>query len=140
MIHQFFHRLIFVVFIGPVILSCSTKKIDYTPRIEGELKQWHKITFTFTGPEASETDSFNPFLDYRMEIRFYKNDRELIIPGYFAADGHSAETGATSGNKWQVIFCPEDYGLWNYKTTFLHGKNIAVEGNPEEAEKSHFDG
>jgi hypothetical protein len=140
MMDRFFHRLFFLGLFFQILISCSSKKIDYTPQIEGELKQWHKIIFTFTGPETSETDTLNPFLQYRMEILFYKNDREILIPGYFAADGNSAETGATSGNKWQAIFCPDDYGLWNYKVTFLQGANISVEGNPDEAERSYFDG
>lgn len=137
---QFFYRLFFSGIIFLISLSCATKKIDYSPQVDGVYKQWHKITFTFTGPEGSEAATPNPFLDYRMEVLFYKNDRELLVPGFFAADGNSAETGASSGNKWQAIFCPDDYGLWNYKVTFLQGDNIAVEGNPDEAERIYFDG
>jgi hypothetical protein len=31
--------------------------------ITGELKKWHKITLTFTGPQSDETAKPNPFLD-----------------------------------------------------------------------------
>jgi hypothetical protein len=120
--------------------GCSSGKVDYTPVVEGELKQWHKVSLTFDGPESSETDTLNPFLDYRMEIVFTRNDMELKIPGHFAADGNSAESGADSGNKWRVIFCPEDYGLWKYRVSFYYGKNIAIEGNLNKAEPVYFNG
>ena len=39
--------------------------------VSGELRQWHKVTLTFNGPQASETDSSpNPFTDYRMTVIF----------------------------------------------------------------------
>ncbi|MBR9998517.1 MAG: DUF5060 domain-containing protein [Cyclobacteriaceae bacterium] len=137
---RIFYRSFSAALLFFIILSCSLRKNDFSPQIEGELKQWHKITFTFDGPESSETDTLNPFLDYWMEMIFYKNDREIKIPGHFAADGNSAETGSDSGNKWRVIFCPEDFGLWNYRVSFLSGKNVAVVGNPENAEHVYFDG
>ena len=41
------------------------------PAISGDLRQWHKVTLTFTGPQASEADSNpNPFTDYRMTVTF----------------------------------------------------------------------
>ncbi|NJK98353.1 MAG: DUF5060 domain-containing protein [Bacteroidales bacterium] len=39
--------------------------------INGELKQWHKVTLNLTGPFAKELDTDpNPFTDYRMEVIF----------------------------------------------------------------------
>ena len=39
--------------------------------VSGELRQWHKVTLTLNGPQASETDSSpNPFTDYRMTVTF----------------------------------------------------------------------
>jgi hypothetical protein len=38
----------------------------------GELKQWHKVTLTFEGPESAESSPANPFLDYRMYVTFIK--------------------------------------------------------------------
>jgi hypothetical protein len=121
-----------------VIYGCSGD--NKLPDISGEPMQWHKIIFTFDGPESSELDSLNPFLDYQMTVSFFKQDRRIVIPGFYAADGNAAETGADSGNKWQVIFCPDDYGLWNYEVSFLKGKNIAVERNPESGEEIAFHG
>lgn len=119
----------------PVILfmqNCGSKNSSKIPEISGELKQWHKITLSFEGPETSELDSVNPFLDYQMYATFTKRDKSIIVPGFFAADGHAAETGASTGNKWHVIFRPDDYGLWEYHISFLKGKNIAVKERSDE--------
>ena len=72
--------------------------------VEGELKKWHPITITFEGPEVSETDAYNPFLGYRLNVVFRHESGEsaYAVPGYFAADGNASETSATSGNKWRV--------------------------------------
>jgi hypothetical protein len=99
-------------------------------KITGELKQWHKVTLTFDGPPASETDSDpNPFLDYRMTAIFRtpSGNRAYLVPGYFAADGDAANTQATSGNKWRAHFSPDKPGKWAYCIWFVKGKNRAVE-------------
>ena len=57
------------------------------------------------------------------------------MPGYFAADGNAANTSATGGNKWRVHLCPDYPGQWEYRGSFLKGKNIALtdnEGSPVE--------
>ena len=136
--YRFFNFSLWPIIILMILLSCSSD--DKIPDISGEPMQWHKIIFTFNGPESSELDSINPFLDYQMTVSFFKHDRRIIIPGFYAADGNAAETSADSGNKWQAIFCPDDYGLWNYEVSFLKGKNIAVERNPESGEEVAFHG
>src|SRR5262245_66054674 len=71
--------------------------------VSGELKQWHKVTLTFDGPAAKETDDTpNPFLDYRMTVTFVHESGAptYLVPGYFAADGNAANSSATSGSKW----------------------------------------
>jgi len=94
--------------------------------ITGEQKKWHKITLTFTGPTSGETATTNPFLNYRMNIIFSKGNRQIVVPGYFAADGNATESGAISGNKWRVHFTPDEEGIWSYKVSFRAGRNIAV--------------
>lgn len=136
--NRFFKIILWVQAVLIVLYGCSTN--NKTPDISGELMQWHKIILTFNGPESSELDSINPFLDYQMYVTFFKHDRQVIVPGFYAADGNAAETSADSGNKWQVIFCPDDYGLWNYEVSFLKGENIAVERNPEYGEEVAFHG
>ncbi len=100
---------------------------DEVDQIAGELMKWHKVTLTFSGPSASEEADTNPFLNYRMMVRFTNGDEIIDVPGYFAADGNAAETGATSGNKWRVHFSPPKEGQWNYEVFFHQGTEIAVD-------------
>ena len=70
--------------------------------VSGELRQWHKVTLTSNGPQATETDtSPNPFTDYRMTVVFTHESGapRYEVPGYFAADGDAANTSASAGNK-----------------------------------------
>jgi len=85
---------------------------DKDAEISGELRKWHKITLTFDGPEISETSTPNPFLDFRLNVLFRQGDRKYLVPGYFAADGDAAQTGADSGNKWRAHFAPDATGPW----------------------------
>ena len=90
-------------------------------KIEGELKKWHKVTLVFNGPECSEMDEYNPFLNYRLDISFEHeaSGKKYNIPGYFAADGNAGQTSATSGNKWKVHFAPDETGEWKYSVEFI---------------------
>lgn len=97
----------------PTVPEEKTSNVD----ISGELKKWHKVTFTFDGPELSETAATpnNPFKDYRADITFKSpSGKTYKVPGYFAADGNAAETSATSGNKWRAHFAPDEIGTWTY--------------------------
>ena len=38
--------------------------------VSGELKVWHPVTLTFTGPETAESADLNPFTDYRLDVTF----------------------------------------------------------------------
>ncbi|MFY9152178.1 MAG: DUF5060 domain-containing protein [Prolixibacteraceae bacterium] len=103
------------------------------PEIQGELKKWHTIRFIFDGPSCSETTfKPNPFLDYRFEMIFTKDTKTYRVPGFFAADGESAESGAVSGNKWQVNFVPDETGTWTYQVSFRSGDDLAISNEPEE--------
>ncbi len=97
--------------------------------VSGELRQWHKVTLTFNGPQANETDtSPNPFTDYRMNVVFTHESGapRYEVPGYFAADGDAANTSATSGNKWRVHVSPDKVGRWNWRASFVAGPNVAL--------------
>jgi len=97
--------------------------------VSGELKQWHKVTLTFNGPQANETDSSpNPFTDYRMTVVFTHESGapRYEVPGYFAADGNAGNTSATSGNKWRVHLSPDKVGKWNWRASFVAGPNVAL--------------
>ena len=50
---------------------------DGSVNVEGELKQWHKVTLTLSGPHAAERDTGpNPFMDYRFTVTFSHESRE----------------------------------------------------------------
>jgi len=94
--------------------------------ISGELKKWHTVTLTLTGPETSETANTNPYRDYRLDVTFQKGDKRYVVPGYYAADGNAGQTSASAGNKWQVHFVPDEEGRWNWKASFRKGTGIAI--------------
>ncbi len=110
---------------------------------EQELKVWHKFTVDVPGPQTSETADVNPFMDYRLDVAFFgpSGQHYYSVPGYYAADGDAANTGADAGNQWRVHFVPDQAGQWTYSVSFRTGENIAVSddagaGNPV----THIDG
>ena len=109
-------------------------------KIEGELQQWHKITLVLQGPETSEWAKENPFLDYKLEATFTNGSKSYIIPGFYAADGNSAETSADAGNIWKIHFRPDITGTWNYKISFRKGKDIVVKDGENIGDAVEGDG
>jgi hypothetical protein len=101
---------------------------------------WHRVTLSFRGPAASEDGEPNPFRDYRLNVVFAQGERRVVVPGFFAADGNAAETGATEGRVWRVHFTPDAKGEWSYVASFRTGKDIAVSTAPDAGEPTAFDG
>ncbi|HUT44919.1 MAG TPA: DUF5060 domain-containing protein, partial [Sedimentisphaerales bacterium] len=108
--------------------------------VSGELKKWHNVTLTFTGPETSETAEPNPFRDYRLAVTFVKGTERYVVPGYYAADGNAAQSGATSGSKWRVHFVPDEVGRWSFGASFRTGPDIALSTNRRAGSGTAFDG
>jgi len=102
--------------------------------IDGELKQWHKVSLVIPGPLASEYAKENPFLDYKLEATFINGNRSYTVPGFFAAEINAAETSAEGGNIWKVRFRPDKPGEWKFKISFKKGKDIVVKENDEFGE------
>ncbi|HWH71725.1 MAG TPA: DUF5060 domain-containing protein [Candidatus Sulfotelmatobacter sp.] len=103
--------------------------------LTGELKQWHKVTLTLSGPQAKETDTQpNPFTDYRMTVTFTHESGtpRYQVPGYFAADGNAANSSAAGGNQWRAHLSPDKPGKWSYRVAFVQGKQVAVASSPSE--------
>jgi hypothetical protein len=71
----------------------------------------------------------NPFLDYRLTVTFTHESGvpSYAVPGYFAADGNAAETGALSGNKWRAHLSPDKPGVWSWKVAFVAGVDVSVD-------------
>jgi hypothetical protein len=108
--------------------------------VSGELKKWHKVTLTFTGPETGEDDQSNPFRDYRLTVTFVKGQKRYIVPGYYAADGDAAETSTKAGDKWRLHFVPDETGRWMYSASFRTGPDIALSSDPKAGSATAFDG
>jgi len=109
----------------------------------GDLRQWHKVTMTLTGPQADEVaTSPNPFLDYRMSVALVHESGtpSYIVPAYFAADGKAGETSATSGNRWRAHFSPDKSGRWEWRITFVSGKDVAVDASQPATSVTPFNG
>jgi len=132
--------IISLMFAGAIAYSCMSCSERSPVDISGEMKTWHKLTFTFNGPLTSEYDTVNPFTDYRLDVEFSNGDQKYMVPGYYAADGNAAETSARSGNKWRVHFSAPFEGTWTYKASFLNGRNIAVSDKPAKEGNCYFDG
>lgn len=125
-----FAALVFTVFVS---VSCSK-----SPNISGALTKWQPVTLTLNGPELSEVSS--TFRDYRLNVTFTNGDKSYIVPGFFAADGDAANSSASSGNKWRVVFTPDKTGDWEYKVSFKKGTNIAASLDEQEGEPIDPDG
>jgi len=100
--------------------------------ITGQRRQWHKVTLTLDGPYAHELDKQpNPFTDYRMTVVFKHASGApvLQVPGYFAADGDAAETGADCGTAWRAHLSPSKTGTWHYEVQFVQGDSVANSDN-----------
>ena len=135
------YRLILIIIICSVF-SANLCVFGAANKCEvmSELKKWHKMTLTFTGPETGENAEPNPFLDYRLTVTFSKGQKRYIAGGYYAADGNAAETGAKAGNKWRVHFVPDETGQWAYAASFRTGADIALTSDPKAGSATAFDG
>ena len=116
---------------------------DGSVKVEGELKQWHKVTLTLDGPFAHERDHGpNPFADCRMTVGFRHESGSPVytVPGYFAADGDAASTSAESGTKWRAHLSPDKPGKWTYTVSFVKGKGAALDPAMAGEKIAAFDG
>ena len=120
--------------------GCTTRPQEREIALSGQFKQWHTVTVTFEGPEASESADPNPFLDYRLNVTFSRGDRRVLVPGYYAADGHAAHSSADGGSRWRVHFVPDEMGLWTYTASFRTGPDIAIITDPNAGAPAAFDG
>jgi len=130
-----------LIYILLIFLSFSCEiPTQNTIQIEGELKQWHKVTLVLSGPETSEWARENPFLDYKPEATFTNGNKSYTVPGFYAADGNATESSAEEGNVWKVRFRPDEPGEWQYKISFRKGKDIVVKEGENTGEAIGPDG
>lgn len=108
--------------------------------LSGELKKWHRVTLTFAGPETAEDAKRNPFRDFRLDVTFRHGDHEVTVPGFYAADGRAAESGASRGDRWRVHFAPDREGEWRWRASFRAGEDVALADHPGAGRPASFDG
>jgi hypothetical protein len=109
--------------------------------VTGELRKWHKVTLTFTGPNTSETATPNPFRNYRLNVTFTApSGAKIVVPGYYAADGNAGQTGATTGSKWRAHLLPNATGTWTYVASFRTGTDIAASLVATDGTATSFNG
>lgn len=129
------HRVLLILALGIFLAGCSpSSKVD----VKGELKKWHRISLVTEGPETGEMEADNPFLNYRLDATFRNGKEVFMVPGFYAADGHAAESGASEGNIWMVHFTPNQTGEWSYELSFYKGDNVAVASDLSQAERAGY--
>lgn len=111
------------------LLACRSARPD-TPITAA---QWEKVTLDFRGPATAETATENPFTYYRLEVTFRHADTSFTLPGFYAADGRAAHTGADTGSVWRVHFRPPLMGEWTYDASLYHGPDIVYAEPPPAA-------
>ncbi|MEM7231361.1 MAG: DUF5060 domain-containing protein [Planctomycetota bacterium] len=117
-----------------LLLSAPARSAE----LSGETKLWHRISLDFEGPKTSESATPNPFTDYRLDVTFQNGTSRYVVPGFYAADGDAADTGADAGNIWRVHFRPDAIGQWSWSARFVAGKNVHAGSNGASA--GFFDG
>lgn len=108
--------------------------------VSGDLQTWHKVTISVEGPFAREMDTApNPFTDYRMTARFEHESGSPVyeVPGYFAADGEAARSGASEGNIWKAHLSPDKPDAMSFHSSPTMREATATTSGPSPSmEKS----
>ena len=123
-----------------VLLLAAAAGASGPATVSGELRTWHPLALTFSGPETAEAAAPNPFRDFRLAVTFSSGGRTCVVPGYYAADGNAANTGAAAGNKWRVHFTPDQEGEWTWTASFRAGPDVALSSESAAGKPAAFDG
>lgn len=124
---------------GPQATAQHSSDAPAQPAVEPAYHQWHTIALDFHGPDTSESATPNPFTDYRLDVEFRHEKQTIVVPGYYAADGRAADSGAADGNFWQVKFAPDAVGHWTYRASFRQGPLVAVADDVQAGEPAAGD-
>ena len=114
--------------------------------LEGARRVWQPLSLTFATAvhtdELYHTAGHDPFLDYRMRVTFVhvSSGTTYAVNGFYAADGASADTSATGGNRWRACFAPDRAGTWTWTAEFRRGAGIALSSSAGASADSRVDG
>ncbi|MEM6692634.1 MAG: DUF5060 domain-containing protein, partial [Planctomycetota bacterium] len=110
---------------------CMLERGAFAAEVSGTLQAFHTVTITVDGPLAEESGDTNPFTAYELTAQITQPDgTEVRVPGFFAADGDAANSGASSGSKWRVRFSPPTSGEFQYELkmkTVADGESIDLQ-------------
>jgi hypothetical protein len=109
------------------------------PATAADTLLWQRYTLDFEGPQLSESPE--TFTDYRLTVEFEHLDSgmQYTVPGFFAADGQAADSGATSGTVWRAHFNPPREGEWTYSADLRTGAGVAASMDPAAGEAIALD-
>ncbi|NUM54591.1 MAG: DUF5060 domain-containing protein [Candidatus Hydrogenedentes bacterium] len=122
------------------ILGRFARAVGYKPAEISHHAKWQPYTVSVAGPSTSEGADPNPFTDFRMTVTFTHGGKQVVVPGYFAADGNAVETSADAGDVWRAHFMPDEEGEWTYRVSFRKGPNVATADDPNTGEACPPDG
>lgn len=113
-------------------LGCLSGPTGADVQVDGDLSRFQRVTLTFDGVYREEQGDKNPFLDVRLDVEFEHLPTGLrrVVPGFFAADGQAADSGASAGDQWRAHWRPERQGLWRWTARMRKGANIALVEGP----------
>ena len=110
-----------------LIWACTIPATDASaPLFADTYTQGQSVRVCVDGPATSERDARNPFLHYRLDLDLTHTGQTQRIPGYYAADGDAADSGADAGGTWCVRFRPEMPGSYTYTLRLQQGDSIAL--------------
>lgn len=123
---------------GDATLNCAPTAGPGAAVLDGEPAVWQPLTLRFAGPAATEADADpNPFLDYRLTVRFVgPSGRATTVPGFFAGDGR----GGGAGDQWAARFAADEPGRWRWCASFRAAPGVAVALDPAAGTPLAFDG
>ncbi|MEM6690693.1 MAG: DUF5060 domain-containing protein [Planctomycetota bacterium] len=87
---------------------------------------FQKVELSFEGPNSSESATPNPFVDYRLDVRFTHGDQTMDVVGFYAADGNAANTSASKGNVWKCRVALPSVGKWAYAAKLSSGEGVRL--------------
>ncbi len=110
-----------------LICLLSVSNLINAQKITGELRKWHKITLNVDLPSSNLNENANTFKNHRMDVLFTDpNGKKIRVPGYFAANGNSANSSSKSGKTFKAILRPYMTGTWKYEVLYYTGTDVAL--------------
>jgi len=131
---------LFIGILAIASMSACAKPISTAAAEPAPHTQWQPIALDFEGPDLSETSTTNPFTDFKLTATFTNGTQSFTVPGFFAADGDAANSGADRGNVWRVRFAPNRPGPWVYSATLRAGPDVAFGGREGSTVHSYWSG